>query len=115
MFIFKNVFDEDFSSLYPSIIRAFNLDKNTQIGKFFLLSPEIREKLKQDYGYTDDLFVTSKNEEGSTKGNTITDDMGPTLVDSLVSQDWNKIGEKFFNLPGTEDMINELKSKKGNK
>ena len=27
MFIFENVFDEDFSSLYPSIIQAYNLDK----------------------------------------------------------------------------------------
>ena len=37
MFIFENVFDEDFSALYPSIIRALNLDKNTQIGKFFFI------------------------------------------------------------------------------
>lgn len=40
MFIFEHVFDEDFSSLYPSIIQAYNLDKNTQIGKFFLIDSE---------------------------------------------------------------------------
>lgn len=108
-FVYENVFDEDFSSLYPSIIRAYNLDKNTQVGKFFLLNDDIKRKLVNEFGYGD-LFVTSKNDEADGSGNT--NDIGPTLVDSLTSQNWSRIGEKYFDLPSTTEMIKDLKSKK---
>lgn len=108
MFIFENVFDEDFSSLYPSIIRAFNLDKNTQVGKFFLLDSHIKEKLTDEFGY-DGLFTVSKNEEG-VSGDVSMDDVATTLVDSLISHNWSRIGEKYFDLPSTESMMEELKS-----
>lgn len=110
MFIYKNVFDEDFSSLYPSIIRAYNLDKNTQIGKYFLIDEHIKRKLIDEYGY-DGLFSMSKNEEGSSDNDSSVNDLGPTLVDSLESQNWERIGEKYFDLPSVEDMIKELKDK----
>lgn len=106
MFLFENVFDEDFSSLYPSIIRAYNLDKNTQVGKFFLVDEHIKEKLVSEFGY-DGLFMLSKNEEGSSTGEVLTD-LGTTLVDSLQSRNWGRIGEKYFDLPGTDSMVNEL-------
>ena len=35
-FIFENVVDFDLSSLYPSIIRAFNIDGSTQIGRLII-------------------------------------------------------------------------------
>jgi len=111
-FIYENVFDEDFSSLYPSIIRAYNLDKNTQVGKFFLLSDDIKQKLITNFGYGD-LFAASKNDEAAGSENT--NDIGPTLVDSLTSQNWSRIGEKYFDLPSTTDMIKELKNKKEKK
>ena len=107
MFVYENVFDEDFSSLYPSIIRAYNLDKNCQVGKFFLLDEQIKNKLLDEYDY-DGLFTVSKNEEGLADANVSTSDIGPTLIDSLVSHDWNMIGRKYFNLPGTSEMIKEL-------
>lgn len=110
-YIFEHVFDEDFSSLYPSIIRAFNLDKNAQAGKFFLLDDEIKSNLINNFGY-DGLFTVSKNDEANASGEVSTSDIGPTLVDSLVSHDYNKIGKKYFNLPSTEDMIKELTAKK---
>ena len=52
-------FDEDFSSLYPSIIRAYNLDKNSQVGKFFLIDDHIKQRLLEDFGY-EGLFAVSK-------------------------------------------------------
>jgi DNA polymerase elongation subunit (family B) len=109
MFLFENVFDEDFSALYPSIIRAYNLDKNTQVGKFFLIDDHIKNKLISEFGY-DGLFESSKNDEG--EGELTSNDIGPTLVDSLTSQNWSRIGEKFFDLPSTSHMIEELKSMK---
>lgn len=111
MFIYENVFDEDFSSLYPSIIRAFNLDKNTQQGKFFWFDDLIQKNLLEKYGY-DGLFAVSKNEEATADSDISTADLGTTLTDSLTSHDWNAIGKKFFDLPGTEDLLNELKSMK---
>lgn len=107
MFVFENVFDEDFSSLYPSIIQAFNLDKNTQLGKFFLIDEHIKEKLLYKYGYQG-LFQTSKNDEAL--GTEATSDLGPTMVDSLMSHDWNRIGDKYFDLPLTSEMIVELEN-----
>ena len=106
-YVYEHVFDEDFSSLYPSIIRAYNLDKNSQIGKFFLVDEHIKNKLLEKYDY-DGLFSASTNDEGTSSGEASTSDLGPTLVDSLVSRDWNKIGAKYFDLPSTEEMINEL-------
>lgn len=107
-FIFEHVFDEDFSSLYPSVIRAYSLSPNTQIGKFFLLDSHTKNRLLSEYGY-DGLFMTSKNEEASSDGGTSVDDIGPTLVDSLESQNWTRIGEKFFDLPSVTDVINHFK------
>jgi len=108
-YVFENVFDEDFSSLYPSIIMAYSLSPNGQVGKFFLLDDEVKSRLISDYGY-DGMFMLSKNEEGSTEENKT--DLGPTLVDSLISHNWSRIGEKFFNLPSTEDIIKDMKQKK---
>jgi len=112
-FFFENVFDEDFSSLYPSIIRAYNLDKNTQLGKFFFVDKEVKERLETNYGY-DGLFTQSKNVEAQENENESTNDLGPTLVDSLISFNFVRIGEKFFGLPSTEDLIKKIKEKKGN-
>ena len=108
MFIFEHVFDEDFSSLYPSIIRAYNLDKNTQVGKFFLLDSHIKNKLVSEFDYSS-LFAVSKNEESTADGETSNDDISMTLVDSLESQDWTRIGQKYFDLPSATEIINNLK------
>ena len=51
----------------------------------------------------------SKNEEGEASGEVSSSDLGPTLVDSLESHNWSRIGEKYFNLPSTTELIKELK------
>jgi DNA polymerase elongation subunit (family B) len=114
-FLFKNTIDVDFSSLYPSIIRAYNLDKNTQVGKFFLVDQHIKDKLVNNYGY-DGLFVMSKNEESNDETtDASSNELGTTLVDSLMSFDFVRIGEKYFDLPSTEDIIAEIETKKNTK
>ena len=109
MFIFEHVFDEDFSSLYPSIIRAFNIDVNSQVGKFFLIDDHIKEKLTNEFGY-DGLFSVSKNIEAKSDADTSTNDIGPTLTDSLESQDWIRIGEKYFDLPSSAQVMKDLEA-----
>lgn len=112
MFIYEHVFDEDFSSLYPSIIRAYCLSPNTQVGKFYLLDSHIKNKLISEFGY-DGLFAVSKNEEATADGETSVDDIGPTLVDSLESQDWGRIGQKYFDLPSASEVIKHFKKESG--
>lgn len=114
MFLFKNVFDEDFSALYPSIIRSYNLDKNSQVGKFFLVDDHIKQKLLDEFGY-DGLFAVSKNEEADADSGVSSSDLGPTLIDSLISHNWSRVGEKYFDLKSTTEMINELKEMKKNR
>lgn len=114
MFIFEHVFDEDFSSLYPSIIRAYSLSPNTQVGKFYLLDSHIKNKLLSEFGY-EGLFAVSKNEEATADGDASVDDISTTLVDSLESQDWGKIGQKYFDLPSTANIIKDLKKELGEK
>jgi DNA polymerase elongation subunit (family B) len=114
-FVFEDVFDMDFSSLYPSIIRAYNLDKNTQVGKFFLVDDHIKGRLIGKYDY-DGLFTQSKNVEAEEGSDGSSDDLGTTLVDSLQSFNMSRVGEKFFDLPSTEELIGkieEAKKKKG--
>ena len=108
-FIYEWVFDEDLSALYPSIIRSFNLDKQTQIGKFLLIDPEIKQHLIDNYGYSG-LFAISKNEEAAGKAEEdIVSDLGPSIVDSVMSRNWSRVGEKYFMLPSTEDLLSEIK------
>jgi DNA polymerase elongation subunit (family B) len=110
-FLFEYLADFDFSSLFPSIIRAYNLDKNTQVGKFYLIDQHIKEKLLSEYDY-EGLFAISKNEEADAESDGTTDDLGPTLIDSLISFDMSKIGKKYFDLPSTEDLIEIIEKEK---
>ena len=122
-FLFEYVCDEDFSSLYPSIIRAFNLDSLNIVGKFYLIDDEANKKLKENK--MEPLFKipikNSKEEEDddedlssedSTKVVEETDDSGLIISDILSSQDYVKLGEMYFNLPSTEDIIKDLLTKK---
>jgi len=112
-FLFEKTADFDFSALYPSIIRAFNLDKNTQVGKFFMIDEHIKNKLINEFGY-DGLFSQSKNVEADEGSDGTSNDLGTTLTDSLMSFDVSKIGQKFFDLPSTEELIRKIEIKKNN-
>ena len=90
----------------------------------------LKERLKIKYGY-DGLFKLSEKDDDNsdvddddiedddnkvsiTAGET--NDLGPTVVDSLLSQNWERIGEKYFMLPSIEETYeyfdNYLKTKK---
>jgi DNA polymerase elongation subunit (family B) len=113
-FLFENVFDMDFSSLYPSIIRAYNLDKNTQIGKFFLIDEHIKNKLIKDFDY-EGLLAQSKNIEADEGSDGTSDDLGTSLIDSLTSFNFSRIGQKYFDLPSTEELVRKIENKKNNR
>ena len=77
MFIncFDNAVDFDFSSLYPSIIREFNIAPNTQIG----------------------MLMVTRNftpEEAIRANNTV----AGAFIEDMISQVWLEIGTRWFNL-----------------
>lgn len=80
MYVFQKVIDFDLAALYPSIIRAFNIDGSTQYGRLLI------------------------GDEPPTKEY----DAGGEFTDHLEAQNWIELGKKWFNLPSTEDLIKEL-------
>lgn len=113
-FIFEDVFDEDFSSLYPSIIMAFNIDETTLLGKYFIYDEEIKSNLLSKYDYTNimNLSKGALATSSSTDGND--DELSIHLVDSLTSFDISRIGEKWFNLPSTKEIVDIFEKNKNN-
>jgi DNA polymerase elongation subunit (family B) len=122
-YMFEFVCDEDFSSLYPSIIRTWNLDSTNIAGKFYCIDDKIKKRLKDEYG-CDGMFGLSIKDEGTDDdpddsqdeiGDAIdsadeneTDDLCPVMADAMISGDWSSIGTLFFDLPTTEGLINEI-------
>lgn len=119
MHVFKNLMDQDLSSLYPSIIRAFNLDSSTEVGKFFLRDDMLKARLKEKYDYyglftlsdkDDDSGETNDDDDISDAENNAgeTNDLGTTFTDELISQNWSSLGEKFFILPSIDEIYDDL-------
>jgi hypothetical protein len=61
--IFDLVCDEDYSSLYPSVIRTMNLDSSHIVGKFYLIDDKIKKDLKDNYDCQDMFKLSKKNKE----------------------------------------------------
>jgi len=78
--IWDLIVDFDYSALYPSIIRAFNIDATTQYGR--LIFP--------DSPPTKDF------------------DKGGSFIDKLETKDMIKLCKDFWNFPSVEEVINKL-------
>ncbi|MGL5745584.1 MAG: 3'-5' exonuclease, partial [Cetobacterium sp.] len=85
--IFKNIIDFDLSSLYPSIIYAFNISKEGQIGKIFI--PEQVSELENPYN--NDRY-----------------NRGGDFIDDYECGDHLFIGNKWFGLDSIDDMLIQL-------
>lgn len=85
-FIFADVIDFDFKSMYPSIIRSHNINPETMIGKVLL---EGFDYLNLDP--TDKLY-----------------DQGKVFIETYLSHDWGFLGKTYFNLPSIEDLVHEV-------
>ena len=118
-YIFEYICDEDFSSLYPSIIRALNLDSLNIIGKFYLIDEKINNKLK-DNNWKSLFAIPIKNkqetedDEDDEDSSVVeeTKDSSIILSDILQSRDFVKLGEMFFDLPSSEQVITEILKEK---
>ena len=118
MYVFDNVIDIDFSSMYPHIIIAHNIDRCSMIGK--LIIPSISE---DTYGhmFVDDKIVDrldeDEDEDDETELNTLNMgyDSGKDFMDNYLTGDVLSVGNKWFNLPDVntlqEDFRKEFKIK----
>ncbi len=121
-YMFELVCDEDFSSLYPSIIRTWNLDSTNIVGKFYCIDDGIKKRLKEEYDCNGMFDLSIKDESAEDDDDSAddvdeaidgandheTDDLCPILADALISADWGAIGHLFFDLPTTEELIDDI-------
>lgn len=90
MYIFDNVVDMDFSSMYPHIIIAFNVSPGSMIGKL-LVDREYKDI------YSD---VEGKKE-----------DAGKDFMDNLLSDNVGNMAIKWFGLPSLTELNEDFKKK----
>ncbi len=88
-YIYKNVVDFDFSSMYPNIIATINISRTSMIGKLII-----------DSGIEDVYKVYQNIENVSDKGH--------SFMEEYLTGHFITLGKRWFNLPGTEDLIKEF-------
>ena len=112
MFIFDDCIDFDFSAMYPNTMVAFNIERNTMIGK--LTIPEFTTET-YDHIYTDDGVYSylgdSDDEEDEDEEVTEVYDAGKDFIESYLSGDILSIGSRWFNLPSYDKIHEDFKNK----
>ena len=105
-YVYNFVIDMDYSSLYPNIITAFNIERNTMIGK--LVIPGITQDTY------DHVFVNTEVLSGEDDMEDYEDtkyDSGQDFVDNYLTGDILSIATKWFNLPSFDQLNEKFKKK----
>lgn len=97
MYVYDYVTDEDFSSMYPSVIIAFNISGATLIGKLILDIPI--DKIKHYYEVSDKDVKQW--------------DAGREFVENYICGNPGLVGNIWFNLPTGEDLVEKFRKKVG--
>lgn len=117
MYVFRYVVDFDYSSLYPSIIITFNIAPNCLIGKL-LINESVGDLVKNINKAIarQEAAKAERKKNGDTEEEEDDDDealeiedKGKDFMDDLLCSNPAIVGKKWFNLPGTEDILNQLK------
>jgi DNA polymerase elongation subunit (family B) len=93
-YIYENVIDYDFSSMYPNIICSFNIFTSTQYGR---------------------LLIPDKVYDGENPLKQGNYDRGGEFMDNYHTHDFIQTGTRWFNLPSIENMIYDIEKSKGRK
>lgn len=88
-YVYKNVVDFDFASMYPNEIATFNISRTSMIGKLIV-----------DAGI-EDVYKVYQNIENAT-------DKGHSFMEEYLTKHFVTLGKRWFNLPGTEELITEF-------
>ncbi len=91
--IFDYVVDMDFSSMYPFIKITFNIAPNCLIGKLIIDDTVTNIALT----YSNENEILEKDE-----------DLGKEFIDNYLIDDVATMGQKWFNLPSFEDMVEDF-------
>ena len=102
MFVFDNVIDMDFSSMYPHIIISFNIERNTMIGKLLIEGFD-----KEQYNHIFDNVESTDVDVDNDSDDDI--DAGKDFVDNYLTGDTLSIGSKWFNLPSFDELNDKFK------
>lgn len=116
-YVFTNVIDFDFSSLYPSIIITFNIAPNCLIGKL-IINESVSDLVTRMVKAMDKANNPDKNDEDELvekdefdddeQVNVEYKDDGGEFIEDLITNNISLVGNKWFNLPNLEDIIKEL-------
>ena len=85
--IIDNIIDEDFASLYPSILREFNMAAHTQIG--YIDIPKMVHRFEDK----------AKTEHWIRSGE---------FIENIQSQVWLEFNSRWFNLPNYTEMYHMI-------
>ena len=109
MYVFDNVIDMDFSAMYPNIIIAFNIERNTMYGKLYI--DEFTDE-RYDHLFIDDQItdVTEDDDDDSEEYDPVYD-AGKDFIDNYLVGDSISLGEKWFNLPNFEELDKRFKER----
>lgn len=112
MYVFINVMDMDFTAMYPSMIMAFNIERNTMIGKLILLgfdSPRYEHDFMGDK--TEKELRDSEKKDNDDDDDEIDEDdipdfydAGSDFMDNYLTNDVFSLGSKWFGLPNMDEL-----------
>ena len=103
MYVYNNVIDMDFSSMYPHIIIAFNIERNTMIGK--LIIEGFNNDRYEHYFIKDKSSKSDDDDDDDT-----TYDAGKDFMDNYLTGDILSMGTKWFNLPDFKTLDTEFRN-----
>ena len=98
----NNVADEDFSSMYPSEARNFNMSNETQIGRII-----IPRKIRDDESYLHEKSVAITN-MGKIKGKDYTPpkfNRSGAYIEDLSTGNWLIFGNRWFSLLNYKELL----------
>ena len=98
----NNVADEDFSSMYPSEARNFNMSNETQIGRII-----IPDMLRENEAYLHEKSIAITN-MGKIKGKDYTPpkfNRSGAYIEDLSTDNWLIFGNRWFNLLNYKELL----------
>lgn len=111
MFVYADVIDMDFSAMYPHITVAFNIERNTMVGK--LIIPGFETEPYDHIFVNEGIYDNSDTETDDDDDDLDKEpeflkkyDAGRDFVETYLTGDINVMGSRWFNLP-SYDVLHE--------
>lgn len=101
--------------MYPHIIVAFNIERNTMIGK--LIIPGFEDEVYDHIYINEEIYDNSSSEESDDDDDELVDepeclkayDAGRDFVEGYLTGDIHTMGSRWFNLPTYNKLHDDFK------